>query len=64
MNEQQGAATGRVYSLSIELWHEMGLQGDMLPVTICLEGDSMRPLIRCGDLRYSFPSSGKDQRGS
>ena len=33
-------------SLSIEQWHQLGLQGNMLPVTITLDGDSMRPLIR------------------
>lgn len=35
-------------SLNIETWHELGQEGNMLPVTICLEGDSMRPLIRRG----------------
>jgi len=37
-----------VRSLSIHEWHQLGLEGSMLPVTICLEGDSMRPLIRRG----------------
>lgn len=35
-------------SLSIEEWHRLGLEGNILPVTICLQGDSMRPLIRRG----------------
>lgn len=38
----------QVRSLSIQEWHQLGLEGNMLPVTICLEGDSMRPLIRRG----------------
>ena len=33
-------------SLNIEQWHELGQQGDTIPVTITLHGDSMRPLIR------------------
>ncbi len=37
-----------VCSLSIHEWRKLGLEGAMLPVTICLEGDSMRPLIRRG----------------
>ena len=35
-------------SLDIRLWHELGLNGNPIPVTIPLEGDSMRPLIRRG----------------
>ena len=35
-------------SLGIAQWHELGLRGDRIPVTIMLEGDSMRPLIRRG----------------
>ena len=38
----------RIQSLGIEQWHALGMEGNMLPVTICLEGDSMRPLIRRG----------------
>ena len=38
----------RTRSLPIEEWHRLGLEGNMLPVTIPLEGDSMRPLIRRG----------------
>lgn len=37
-----------VRTLSIHEWHKLGQEGSMLPVTICLEGDSMRPLIRRG----------------
>ena len=35
----------QVRSLSIHEWRRLGLEGAMLSVTICLEGDSMRPLI-------------------
>lgn len=38
----------QVRSLSIHEWRRLGLEGARLPVTICLEGDSMRPLIRRG----------------
>ena len=38
----------RTRSLPIETWHDLGLEGNMLPVRIKLEGDSMRPLIRRG----------------
>lgn len=38
----------RTRSLSIHEWRQIGLEGGMLPVTILLEGDSMRPLIRRG----------------
>lgn len=41
-------------SLGIEQWHELGLEGNMLPVTITLEGDSMRPLIRRGRDRVTI----------
>lgn len=53
MHEQSGASA-RVFSLPIEQWHEMGQSGDMLPVTICLEGDSMRPLVRRGRDRVTI----------
>jgi len=33
-------------SLSIEQWRALAAQGDSIPVTITLAGDSMRPLIR------------------
>ena len=48
MKSTNHAAQSRVKSLPIEQWHALGLEGSMLPVTICLEGDSMRPLIRRG----------------
>ncbi|MBQ6805352.1 MAG: hypothetical protein IJP04_11910, partial [Clostridia bacterium] len=48
MKETQEGKDRRIHSLGIEQWHALGLEGDMLPVTICLEGDSMRPLIRRG----------------
>lgn len=38
----------RVKSLDISHWHKLGIQGVEVPVTICLEGDSMRPMIRRG----------------
>lgn len=38
----------RIQSLSIHEWHALGQAGTSIPVTICLEGDSMRPLIRRG----------------
>lgn len=41
-------------SLSIEKWHQLELQGNMLPVTITLDGDSMRPLIRRGRDRVTI----------
>lgn len=48
MNSKKDYAAPRVQSLSIHEWHALGEQGTALPVTICLEGDSMRPLIRRG----------------
>lgn len=41
-------------SLGIEQWHHLGLEGNALPVTITLEGDSMRPLIRRGRDRVTI----------
>ena len=38
----------RTRSLPIETWNALGLEGNMLPVKITLDGDSMRPLIRRG----------------
>lgn len=35
-------------SISIEAWRELCREGAAPPVTICLDGDSMRPLIRRG----------------
>lgn len=48
MNSKKDYAAPRVHSLSIHEWHALGQNGTALPVTICLEGDSMRPLIRRG----------------
>jgi|GEM_PF-808292 len=48
MKETWEGQEKRIHSLGIEQWHALGLEGNMLPVTICLEGDSMRPLIRRG----------------
>lgn len=46
MNVHSDEASVIRRSMSIEQWHQLGLQGNMLPVTITLDGDSMRPLIR------------------
>ena len=46
MTEKNGASDLRRRSLPIDQWHEMGQAGAMIPVTITLAGDSMRPLIR------------------
>ena len=35
-------------SISMEQWCALAREGSAPPVTICLEGDSMRPLIRRG----------------
>lgn len=35
-------------SIHLEDWHSLAREGAAPPVTICLEGDSMRPLIRRG----------------
>lgn len=35
-------------SISMETWCRLAREGAAPPVTICLEGDSMRPLIRRG----------------
>ena len=48
MNLKKDYSAPRVQSLSIHEWHALGQTGAMLPVTITLEGDSMRPLIRRG----------------
>lgn len=34
--------------ISVEHWHRLALAGEEIPVKICLDGDSMRPLIRRG----------------
>lgn len=54
MNPTNDAGQFRVRSLPIEQWHALGLEGSMLPVTIYLEGDSMRPLIRRGRDRVTI----------
>ena len=33
-------------SLSVDEWHEIALEGTKIPVTLKLNGESMRPLIR------------------
>ena len=48
MNLKKDYSAPRVQSLSIHEWHALGQSGAMLPVTITLDGDSMRPLIRRG----------------
>lgn len=48
----QGSA--EVRNLGIEEWRQLGMKGNCLPVTICLEGDSMRPLIRRGRDRVTI----------
>ena len=35
-------------SIPLETWYELAREGSAPPVTICLEGDSMRPRIRRG----------------
>ena len=46
MTEKNGAVDPRRRTLPIDQWHQMGQAGEMIPVTITLAGDSMRPLIR------------------
>ena len=36
------------FDISIEEWHKLALEGAGLPITITLDGNSMRPLIRKG----------------
>lgn len=36
------------FDISIEEWHKLAVEGANLPLTIKLNGDSMRPLIRQG----------------
>ena len=43
-----GMSEKQMRSLSIQEWRQLALEGAMLPVTIRLDGDSMRPLIRRG----------------
>ena len=64
MNVHSDEATLIRRSLSIEQWHQLALQGNMLPVTITLDGDSMRPLIRRRkDLVTILPLRGRIQVG-
>ncbi len=48
MRDIKNAVPSATRSLNIEEWHRLGREGNVLPVTITLEGDSMRPLIRRG----------------
>ena len=54
MREKDAAIPSVTRTLDIEQWHRLGLEGNVLPVTICLEGDSMRPLIRRGRDRVTI----------
>lgn len=49
-----GYSQPRVQKLPIMEWRRLGMEGTILPVTICLEGDSMRPLIRRGKDRVTI----------
>lgn len=46
MKSKPSGIPSNTRSVNIRTWHQLGLEGNMLPVTIGLEGDSMRPLIR------------------
>jgi len=48
MRDTKHAVPSATRSLNIEEWHRLGMEGNVLPVTITLDGDSMRPLIRRG----------------
>ncbi len=54
MKDRNTAIPSATRSLNIEAWHQLGLEGNVIPVTICLEGDSMRPLIRRGRDRVTI----------
>ena len=43
--------TPQTRALPMETWCALAREGSAPPVTICLEGDSMRPLIRRGWIR-------------
>lgn len=45
---KNSSAAEKICSLPIETWHALSLEGNVLPVKITLDGDSMRPLIRRG----------------
>lgn len=54
----------QVRSISIRTWIDLNRTGDAPPVTILLDGDSMRPLIRRGrDPITIRPADGKLRRG-
>lgn len=38
--------TEHIRSISVESWHALALEGTDIPISIFLNGDSMRPLIR------------------
>lgn len=38
--------TEHIRSISVENWHALFIEGTDIPITVCLNGDSMRPLIR------------------
>ncbi|MDO4371401.1 MAG: S24/S26 family peptidase, partial [Clostridia bacterium] len=46
--KQNGGGMSQTREIPIRQWCEMARQGAAPPVTIPLEGDSMRPLIRRG----------------
>lgn len=54
MKSKPSETPSRTHSVNIRTWHELGLEGSMLPVTITLDGDSMRPLIRRGKDRVTI----------
>jgi len=54
MSRTPDPGAARTYALPIEQWHALGQSGDVIPVTICLEGDSMRPLVRRGRDRVTI----------
>lgn len=38
--------TEHIRSISVEDWHALATEGSDIPITVCLNGDSMGPLIR------------------
>lgn len=46
MATRQNEKPIRVCSLGIEQWRQLGEEGSLIPVTITLHGESMRPLVR------------------
>ena len=51
-------------SIPMEAWCDLAREGAAPPVTICLEGDSMRPLIRRGrDPVTIVPLKRKNKKG-